>query len=353
MNDEGQTKGKTVRVRRRSRRLTLTAAAVAPLLLLPACRGDDSAGGGGGGEGEVELTLAHSYTEDQPQHTCGAQVIADEVEKADVGVSVQIFANSQLGADADRIASVASGDIDMDIQGASALGALYEPMSVVDAVYTFDDAEHLRTFFESDASEDLKQGFLEETGVRALGAWSAGARHFTANEPIRSPEDLKGLRMRFPNSPQFLMNAKALGANATEVAYEELYLALQQGTVDGQENPIVNIAAINLAEVQDYLSMSAHQLNSNVVVMGPVWDELNAEQQDAVNGAVQAAVEQVPQCVEESEQETLDQWRESGAFEIVDDVDVEAFRSKAEPYLRKNFTDAQLEVYEAIQDAKS
>jgi TRAP-type C4-dicarboxylate transport system substrate-binding protein len=147
------------------------------------------------------------------------------------------------------------------------------------------------------------------------------------------------------------MNAKALGANATEVAYEELYLALQQGTVDGQENPIVNIAAINLAEVQDYLSMSEHQLNSNVVVMGPVWDELNAEQQDAVTNAVDAAVEQVPQCVEESEQETLDQWEQSGDFKIVDDVDVEAFRSKAEPYLRENFSDEQLKVYEAIRGA--
>ena len=69
-----------------------------------------------------------------------------------------------------------------------------------------------------------------------------------------SPDDLDGLRMRFPNSPQFLMNAEALGADATEVAYEELFLALQQGTVDGQENPITNIAASSLQDVQDYIT---------------------------------------------------------------------------------------------------
>lgn len=333
----------------RKRRMALAASAVAPLLLLAACGGDDAGASGEGGGGDLELTLAHSYTEDQPQHTCGAQVIADELEKADVGVTAEIYASSQLGADADRIASVASGDIDMDIQGASALGALYEPMSVVDAAYAFDDSEHLARFFASEASDDLKQGFLDETQVRVLGAWSAGARHFTANDPIRSPEDLGGLRMRFPNSPQYLMNAKALGATATEVAYEELYLALQQGTVDGQENPIVNIAAINLAEVQDYLSMSGHQANSNLVVVGPVWDEMSAEQQDALTAAVDAAVEQVPQCVEEAEQETLAEWRESGDFEIVEDVDVEAFRSKADAYLRDNFTEEQLTVYEAIR----
>lgn len=331
----------------RNRRRALAASAVAPLLMLAAC-GDD-AGAGNGDGGDIELTLAHSYTEDQPQHTCGAQVIADELESADAGVSAEIFANSQLGGDADRIASVASGDIDVDIQGASALGALYEPMSVVDAAYAFDDSDHLARFFGSDASDDLKQGFLDETGVRVLGAWSAGARHFTANEAIRSPEDLKGLRLRFPNSPQYLMNAKALGASATEVAYEELYLALQQGTVDGQENPIVNIDAINLAEVQDYLSMSGHQANSNLVVIGPVWDEMSSEQQDALTAAVEAAVEQVPECVADAEQETLDEWRETGDFEIVDDVDVEAFRSQADAHLRDNFTPEQLEVYEAIR----
>ena len=233
--------------------------------------------------GSVTLQLAHSYTETQPQHRCGAQVIADEVENADVGVTVEIFPASALGGDADRIASVVSGDIDMDIQGASALGAVYEPVSVLDAAYAFDDSDHLARFFDSDASDDLLQGFEDETGVHTLGAWSAGMRQFTANEPIRSPDDLDGLRMRFPASPQFLMNAEALGAEATEVAYEELFLALQQGTVDGQENPITNIAASSLQDVQDYISMSNHQANSNLVIIGAEpWGELSSEQQEAL-----------------------------------------------------------------------
>ena len=111
--------------------------------------------------------------------------------------------------------------------------------------------------------------------------------------------------MRFANSPQFLMNAKALGANATEVAYEELFLALQQGTVDAQENPIVNIDAISLDEVQDFISLSSHQANSNLVIIGKVWDELSADQKKVLQSAVDKAVEQVPGCVEEDEQKTL------------------------------------------------
>ena len=332
--------------RHRRRSTALAAVAVLPLLALTACGGDDESGGGGG---DVTLSLAHSYTETQPQHRCGAQVIADEVAAADVGVEVEIFSASSLGGDADRIASVVSGDIDIDIQGASALGAVYEPVAVVDAAYAFDDADHLARFFDSEASDELVQGFADETGVNTLGAWSAGMRHFTANEPIRSPEDLDGLRMRFPNSPQFLLNAEALGADATEVAYEELFLALQQGTVDGQENPITNIASSNLQEVQDYLSLSGHQANSNLVIIGGAWDELSAEQQEALQAAVDTAVEQVPGCVAEDEETTLSEWADSGALEVVDDVDVEAFRSQADGYLRESFDDEQLAVYEAIR----
>jgi TRAP-type transport system periplasmic protein len=337
--------------RRTNRRsMTLSVCAVAPLFVFAACSDDD--GGGGGADGDaVTIRLAHSYTPDQAQHTCGAQVIADEVENADVGMTIEIFPASQLGEDADRIASVVSGDIDMDIQGASALGAVYEPVQVLDAAYAFDDNEHFTRYMGTDAAAELLDNFESETGIHTLGAWNAGMRQFTASEPIRTPSDLDGLRMRFPDSPQYLMNAEALGADATEIAYEELYLALQQGTVDGQENPIVNIEAINLQEVQDYISMSSHQANSNLVIIGEVWNELSAEQQEALQAAVDEAVEQVPSCVEEDEQATLSEWEEAGAMEIVDDVDVEAFRSQVDSYLRENFNEEQLAVYEGIRES--
>ncbi|NUU15780.1 DctP family TRAP transporter solute-binding subunit [Cellulomonas humilata] len=335
-------------------KVALVAGAVITLTALTACSGDDDPAAEPSEPGataeEVTLQLAHSYAETQPQHRCGAQVIADEVAAADVGLTVEIFPGSQLGGDADRIASVVSGDIDMDIQGASALGAVYTPISVLDATYAFDDSDHLARFFSDEASDELLGGFEEETGVHTLGAWSAGMRQFTANKPIRSPQDLEGLRMRFPASPQFLMNAEALGAAATEVAYEELFLALQQGTVDGQENPIVNIDASNLEEVQDFISMSSHQANSNLVIIGgDAWGGLSAEQQEALQAAVDTAMEQVPGCVDEDEQAKLAEWQETGAMEVVDDVDVDAFRTQADAYLRENFTPEQLTVYEAIR----
>ncbi len=301
---------------------------------------------------EVELVLAHSYQEGQPQVVCGANVIKEVAEAAGVGLTVEIFGASALGGDADRIESVISGDIDIDIQGASALASVYEPMSVADGAFVFDDSDHVYNFFTGDASTPLKDGFYDATGVRILGAWNTGARQFTANVPIRSPEDLQGLRMRFPPSPSFLLNAEAMGAEAVEVAYEELYLALQQGTVDGQENPMVNIDAINLDEVQDYISLSAHQLSTNLVVVnGDTWDSLNADQQAALAAGVEEAMIQEPQCAADAEEAILAGWRDSGALEIVDDVDRDAFRERAEPFLRDAYTPEQIEVLEAIRSA--
>ena len=299
---------------------------------------------------EMELVLAHSYQEGQPQVVCGADVIKEVAEAAGVGVTIEIFGASALGGDADRIESVISGDISIDIQGASALASVYEPMAVADGAFVFDDSDHVYNYFTSDASDPLKDGFFEATGVRILGAWNTGARQFTANVPIRVPEDLQGLRMRFPPSPSFLLNAEAMGAEAVEVAFEELYLALQQGTVDGQENPIVNIDAINLDEVQDYISLSAHQLSTNLVVVnGATWDSLTAEQQQAVADGVEEAMVQEPQCAAEAEEAFLAEWRDSGALEIVDDVNREAFRERVEPFLRDAYTDEQIEVLEAIR----
>jgi len=346
---------------------TLAAAAALALPLLLAACGDgdsDTADGSNGtatdGATATEdtpaaeartLRLAHSYTDAQPQARCGAQVMADELAAKDVGLTIDIFGGSQLGGDADRISAVMAGDIDIDIQGASALGAVYDPIGIIDGAYVFEDGQQLSDFVAGDDSQGMRAAFKEASDVTILGAWSAGARQFTANAPIRTPEDLDGLRMRFPNSPQFLMNAQALGARATEVAYEELYLALQQGTVDGQENPIVNIAALNLEEVQDYISLSGHQLNSNLIIVGPVWDELSEEQQTALQEAVDEAVSQVPACVDEVEEESLEKWRSGDAMEVVEDVDVNAFRTRAVEFFEENLEGEKLELYQTIQQS--
>ena len=343
----------------RSRKLPVVA--MAAMFVFAACGGgasspsaaapasESAAAPSASAAGPVTIELAHSYQDTQPQVACGAKIIADEVAAANVGLTIELFGQSQLGSDADRIQSVVAGDIDMDIQGASALSAIYAPIGAVDGAFVFDDSEHMQRFFTDPASDALKQGFLDQTGVRILGAWNTGARQFTANKPIRTPDDLAGLKMRFPPSPQFLMNAAAMGASPVEVAYDELYLALQQKIADGQENPLTNIQAINLPEVQSHVSLSSHQLSSNLVVIGKVWDTLTPEQQAALTAAVEKAMVEEPKCVVDAEKAILDEFKAGGAMEVVEDVDREAFRTKAEPYLRENFTPEQVVILDAIR----
>ncbi|WP_017586059.1 DctP family TRAP transporter solute-binding subunit [Nocardiopsis ganjiahuensis] len=318
----------------------------AAALLLTAC------GSGGDDSGGPTLTFSTSYTDDHPHTRCGIDLVAERVAESDAGFGIDTFPGSQLGDNTETFASVMSGDIDMDVQGSAALGSAYEPIGVFDAAYAFDDADHMFSFFDSEASDDMKQGFEEATGAKILDVWYFGDRHFTANQPIRTPDDLSGLRMRFPDSPIYLANAEAMGANPTAVAFEEVYMALQQGTVDGQENPIATIDADNFDEVQSHLSLSGHQIGSQmIVVSGQTWEQLTEEQQQVLQEAVTEVREENRACIEEAETEILAEWESSGAVEVVDDVDVDAFRDQVHEYFLSHLDGADLELYEAFRDA--
>lgn len=319
--------------------------------------GEETTGEGGQTTGDAsnerELTLAHSYDTNHAHHRCGSEGLKEKVEAADVGLTIEIFPNSQLGADADRFTSVASGDIDIDLQGASAIASTYGPVGVTDAAYAFEDADHVFEYLETDAFADLRQTVLEETGVHLTDAWWFGMRNFTANQAIRHPDDFQGLRMRFPDTPRYLANADALGAEAVAVAFEEVYLSLQQGIIDGQENPIPTIASLNLPEVQSHVSLTEHQAGFQfVIVSDATWSELSSEQQEALTTAIRETRAEDRECIEADEQKFLDEWEETGDMTVVEDVDKDAFIERAESYLSENLTGEELEIYESIRELR-
>ncbi len=330
-------------------------------LVLAGCGDDtDSSDDATGAAGEddapaaetVELSFSDSYSPEHAHNACGADLMKEELASNESGIDLQIFPSSQLGPDGpDRVSAVASGDIDIDIQGSSAISSLYEPIGALDAAYAFDGPDHLFEFADSPAFDEMAADMLEETGIRALGVWFFGMRHFTANQPIRTPEDLDGLRMRYPDSPQFLQNAEAVGASATPVAFEEVYLALQQGVIDGQENPIPTIVDMSFSEVQSHVSLSGHQTGFVVAIIGEeTWQSLSPEQQEALQASFDAARDTTRQCLEDTEQEILDGWRDTGAVTLVEDVDRDAFTAKAEEYFAENLEGDKLALYEQVRE---
>lgn len=336
-------------MRSTTRRLAAAVSLPLALGLLTGCAGGDS---GSGGEGGAQtLSFANSYPEDHPHNRCGAVLVQESV--ADQDLEVELFPSSQLGGDTDRFTSVMSGDIALDLQGSSGLAATFEPIGVMDMAYAFDDVDHLFSWFdESEAAQQMKEDFEAETGAKILDVWYYGDRTFSANSPIRTPADLDNLRIRFPDSPVHLQNAEALGAEPVAVAFEEIYLALQQGTVDGQENPVTLTAQNSFDEVQDYVSLNRHSVGSQLVVINATtWNGLSEEQQTALTEAVRDARADNLECARTAEQEVLDEWETAGTPEVIEDVDVEAFRSQAQDYFLNNLDGEQLELYQDIRDS--
>ncbi|GAA1211726.1 DctP family TRAP transporter solute-binding subunit [Prauserella alba] len=307
-------------------------------------------GGDGGEDGTVTLSFANSYATQHPHTRCGIQAVADRINGQDSGLTIETFPNSQLGDDTERFNSVKAGDVDMDVQGSSALAASYPPIGVLDMAYAFDGPDQLFEFLDSDDGQQLKDDFAEATGSRILDGWFFGMRHFSANRPIREPADLEGLRMRYADSPIYLENAKAVGAKATTVAFEEIYVGLQQGIIDGQENPIPTIAEKSFDEVQSHVSLSGHQTGSQLIVVNEEsWQRLSAEQQEAVETAVHETRAKNRTCIENQEQEILDQWKSEGTVTVVEDVDRDAFAERAQRYFERTLSGEQAKLYAQVR----
>ena len=301
----------------------------------------------------VTLTVATSQNEQTPNYYCGVELLQERLEGADIGFTVELYPASQLGPDADRFPLVQAGDIDIDLQGASALSATYEPIGVVDAAYAFDDVDHAFNWIDNDSTE-LFDAFHAATGVSIVDGWFFGNRTFTTKDlPVHSPADLAGAPIRFPNSPQFLANAAALGVtNPVSVAVEEVYTALQQGIANGQENPIVATHSASYDEVLNTAILDNHNVGIHwILVSDKTWDKLSEEQAALLEQTIHEIRPENRTCVEDATEEILDEYRSNPAFTVIEtaDIDMDAFIGQAEDYFRNYFTGDQLTAYEAIR----
>ena len=300
--------------------------------------------------GSEQLTFANSYNLNHHHNACGTALVQQQLVASDSELQLTVFPSSQLGGDAERVASLLDGDIDIDLQGSSALASVYKPIGVMDMAYVFDSPDHLFKWFDSEASQQVKDDFEEATGAKILGVWYLGDRTFSANAPVRTPKDLNGLRLRYPETPAHLASAAAVGAEPVAVAFEEVYLSLQQGLVDGQENPISLTAESSLDEVVDYVSLSRHAVGSQlIIVAGDTWERLTEQEQEDLQSAITDVREQNRQCADEDEKETMTRWRDQGSPQIVEDVDREAFMKHAHAYWEENLSPEELEVYSSIR----
>jgi tripartite ATP-independent transporter DctP family solute receptor len=285
---------------------------------------------GGPASAQTKLKWAHVYEVTEPFHT-EALWAASEIRKRTNGrFDITVFPASQLGNENQLNEALGLSAVDIVYVGINFVAATYQPLGITGAPFMLRDLDHWKAYRDSKLFSDLVQGYDEKTRHKIVALTYYGQRHVTANRPIRKPEDMKGMRLRVPPAPLFLMFTKSVGADATPIAFSDVYTALQQGLVDGQENPLPTIMAKKFYEVQSHIVLTGHITESMVTVIGShIWNKLMPEDQKVFADTLKQAAAKATEAIEASERILAGELKKLGMTVV--EPDREAFRKAAIP----------------------
>ncbi len=276
---------------------------------------------------QTKLKWAHVYETSEPFHKYSVWA-GEEIKKRTNGkYEITVFPASTLGKEADINQGLTLGTVDIVLTGASFAGRSYTPLSISYFPFIFRDAEHQLKYATSDVFKELAKGYDDKTGNHITALSYYGARHVTSSaaKPVSKPEDMKGLKIRVPDAPAYLAFPRSLGANATPIAFAEVYLALQNNTVDAQENPLPTIEAKKFYEVQKNISLTGHIVDSLLtVVSGSLWGKLSADEKKIFGDVMVEAAEKTGREIIASEARLVEEFKKKGNNVIT--VDKAAFR---------------------------
>ena len=259
------------------------------------------------------LKLSLSY-EPSSAHFKWAEWAATEVEARTEGRhSIDVFGSGQLGSERDVEESLTLGTVDIGFVGAGHMAQRYAPISIHLAAFLWRDLDHFLAYPTSETYRELTRAYEDVSGNKVIAMTYFGQRHVTANEPLLTPEDFEGVKMRVPPVPIYMVFPDAVGANSTPVNFSELYLALQQGVVVAQENPLPTIQAKKFYEVQSDIMLTGHMTDGYYTLIGgPTWARLSEEDQQIIGDVLREAASGASADIIASEQELVGWFREKG-----------------------------------------
>jgi len=300
----------------------------------------------------VELKFAHGGSLEH-QYQIGAEYFKKLVEERSNGeIKVNIFPQGQLGgSERELLEGVRMGTIEIvSIAAGGALPSFVPEFQVLGIPYLFQSREQVYAVLDGEVGDELGALMLGK-GFQNLAFWEVGFRNFTNNiRPIEKPEDIKGLKIRVQESKSWMEFIKMLGGIPTPISFGELYSALQQKVVDGQENPIATIYSMKYYEVQKYLTLDGHTYEAAAIIANPKWfSSLSEEHQKIIKDAARDAATYQREKLFEMDQERLDSIRKAGV-EIVENPDKEAF-AQATADLYKVLDNVPEELINKIKDA--
>jgi len=276
---------------------------------------------------QTKLKWAHLYETTHPYHRWAVWA-ADEVKKRTGGrYEVQVFPASTLGKQTELNQGLLMATVDIASSSTSFAAQAFPRIGVGYYPYTFRDAAHLLKFAKSDVFAELAEGYRKKTGVQIVSMTYYGTRHSTSNKPFKSCDEMKGLKIRVPDAPAYTALPRACGANPTPIAFSEVYLALQNGTADAQENPLTTIESMKFFEVQKNVILTGHIVDSLSTEVGPhVWNKLSEADRATFSAVMQEAAQKASDDISRREVELIDEFRKKGLKVI--DVNRDEFRER-------------------------
>ena len=249
------------------------------------------------------------------------RIAADAKAKSNGRIVIQSFPGGQLGGSRDMLDAVANGVQQIVTEGAANFGAWVPSISVVEAPYVWRDAAHLQKAMNGPIGKQFNDTLVKARGMRILGTTYYGTRHITTtSKEVRSPADMVGFKLRVPENDVFKAMAEAWGAKPTPMNFGELYLALKQNVVDGQENPLPTIKSGKFEEVQKYLVLSAHIITPRLVVVNEAfWQGLQAADRKIIEDAVRAGIAWQDDELQKQESTLVDTFKAAGMTVITPD----------------------------------
>jgi tripartite ATP-independent transporter DctP family solute receptor len=277
---------------------------------------------------QTKLKFAHVYETTEAFHREAVWAAGEIAKRTNNKYTVDVFPASSLGNEQQITQAMPLGTIDMAYIGASFVGATYKPISIVNGPYMWRDFDHWKAYSQSPLLTGLTDGYFKQTSHKIVALTYYGARHTTANKAINTPADMKGMKLRVPQAPMYMMYARAVGANPTPIAFAEVYLALQNGTVDGQENPLPTIQAKKFYEVQSHINLTGHILDNLTTVIGSqLWKKLTPQEQQIFESVFKEASIRAGASIRDSEAKLADWFKQQGKTVVVPDL--RAFREAA------------------------
>ena len=273
----------------------------------------------------TKLKWAHGYETTEAFHRMALSVTEEVKKRTNGRYEIAVFPSSSLGKESDANLGVQTGTVDITTTGAAFASRVFPRIGIAYYPYTFRDQDHLMKYATSDVFRELTEGYRAKTGIQVISVTYYGTRHSSSNKPFSTCDEMKGLKMRVPDSPAYMALPRGCGANPTPIAFAELYLALQNRTVDAQENPLPTIEAKRFYEVQKNIILTGHIIDSVITIVGPhVWNKLSEEDRKIFLEAAQRGAETA--TGEIKKRELVEDFKKRGLNVI--SVDQAAFRER-------------------------